>query len=88
MDRKEVKINKDLALRILKQEEDEDLDEKVTLLTRNLERFLKKKVGVTSYRKQRKKIKARRSRETSNSKRRRRIPTTRSNGTNARVMGM
>lgn len=42
----EIKKNKkDLAIMILMQEEDEDLDEGMALLTRNFKRFLKKKVG-------------------------------------------
>lgn len=56
IDRKEVEVNKkmkeDLTLRIVMQEEDEDLDEEMVLLTRNIKRFVKKKGRVTSPRRQ------------------------------------
>lgn len=47
MDKEETEINeKDLAVNILTQGEEDDLDEEMTLITRNFKRFLKKKVGV------------------------------------------
>lgn len=42
------KKKKDLTLRMLIQEEDEDLDEKMTLLTGNFKKLFKKKIGANT----------------------------------------
>lgn len=55
MDREVVEINKkkkELTLRILIQEEDEDLDEEMVLLTRKFNTIFKKKIGANTSRRQ------------------------------------